>query len=319
MTPATLRLAVPATDDGARLDVFLTARIADCSRSALRRFILDGRVSVEGKPAQKPGQALKSGMRVEVELPDPVPSALLPESIAITIVHEDDALAVIDKPAGLVVHPGHGRRDGTLVNALLGRGMALAPLGGASRPGIVHRLDMDTSGLLVVAKTDEAHRALSLAFAQRRVRKVYRALVWGRLLPANGVIERGIGRSRANPTRMAVDTPGARAAHTTYETIESLPGFTLLRVAIATGRTHQIRVHLTALHHAVVGDTRYGGAAWKGMRDPHKRNAVRAFRRLALHASRLAFVHPVSGEQVSFHSPLPEELEALLRTLRGPR
>jgi 23S rRNA pseudouridine1911/1915/1917 synthase len=258
-------------------------------------------------------------MQVEVALPEPVSNTPRPESIPLTVVHEDDVLAVIDKPAGLVVHPGHGRRDGTLVNALLGRGMPLAPLGGATRPGIVHRLDMDTSGLLVVAKTDAAHRALTRAFAQREVRKIYRALVWGRLDPADGVMERGIGRSRANPTRMAVDAPHARSAHTAYKTIETLPGFALLRVAIATGRTHQIRVHLAALHHPVVGDTRYGGAQWKGLRDPLKKAAVRSFGRLALHASQLAFVHPASGERVTFDSALPPEFEHLLRALRGPR
>jgi 23S rRNA pseudouridine1911/1915/1917 synthase len=178
-------------------------------------------------------------------------------------------------------------------------------------------LDLETSGLLVVAKTDPAHRALQRAFADRRVRKTYVALVWGRPDPPRGSIDRGIGRSRTDRTRMAVDAPRARPARTTFRTLETLPGFSLLEISIETGRTHQIRVHLQSIHHPVVGDARYGGQRSKDVRDGAKRSALRAFHRLALHASDLTFVHPATGREVSFHAPLPEEMEDLLRALRS--
>ncbi len=228
---------------------------------------------------------------------------------------------VVDKPIRLVVHPGHGQPDGTLINGLLGMGIPLAPAGGARRPGVVHRLDRDTSGVLVVAKTDAAHRRLSRAFAERRVRKRYRTLVWGRPDPADGTIDRGIGRSRNNPTKMAVQgTRGQRrAALTHYKTVESLPGFALLEIDLETGRTHQIRVHLQSIRHPVVGDERYGGRPWRGIQDPLKRAAVKKFEGLALHAFELRFDHPCSGEPCTFASPMPERFKRLLESLRGSR
>jgi len=229
-------------------------------------------------------------------------------------------LVVVDKPAGLVVHPGHGRRTGTLVNALLGRGTSLAPAGGAERPGIVHRLDAGTSGVIVVAKTDRAHRGLSNAFALRQVDKRYLALVWGHPDPPSGTIERGIGRSRNHPVKMAVrSTRGrARPALSHYRTLESMPGFAFLEVLPRTGRTHQIRVHLQSIHHPLVGDDRYGGRAWRGVQDPLKRKAIREFDRLGLHAADLAFDHPASGQRVRFSSPLPDLYQRLLEVLRKP-
>jgi 23S rRNA pseudouridine1911/1915/1917 synthase len=282
----------------------------------VRRLILDGRIDVDGAPAAKPGVVLEQGMRIEVHLPPPRDDRPKPEAIPLDVLHEDEALLVVNKPAGLVVHPGHGRREGTLVNALLGRGTRLSPRGGPDRPGIVHRLDRETSGLLIVAKTEAAHAALSDAFGRREIRKRYAALVWGHPQPDEGVVEKSIGRSRANPLKMAIRGRGSREALTRYRTREQMAGFALLTLHPETGRTHQIRVHLQSIHHPIVGDTRYGGRMWRGVQDPIKRKMLRGFDRLALHASRLAFVHPETGREVVFTAPLPAEFKALLDALR---
>jgi 23S rRNA pseudouridine1911/1915/1917 synthase len=314
----TLRVVVPADAAGERLDRFLAAHLAGTTRAALARWIHDGRVWVDGRPASKPGLGLRPGMEIRVDRPRPSPGRPEPQAIAFGIVHEDDEMLVVDKPACLTVHPGHGCPAGTLVNGLLGRGVRLSSVGAPDRPGIVHRLDRGTSGLLVVAKTDAAHHALARAFAARAVRKRYVALVWGHPRPAAGAIEREIGRSRRDPTRMAVrSTRGRRrGAITVYSTIESLRGFALLEVEPATGRTHQIRVHLESIHHPIVGDDRYGGRGWRGVQDPLRRGALRGFDRLALHAAGLALPHPATGRIVRFTSPLPADFERLLRALR---
>jgi len=303
-------------DRGQRLDRYLTAGLSQFTRSALGRMIAEGRVIVDGVPAPKAGFTLEDGMRIDVHIPPAVSEELGPESIPIEVLHEDEEIVVVNKPAGLVVHPGHGRPDGTLVNALLGLGITLAPRGGARRPGIVHRLDHGTSGLLIVAKTDAAHSALSTAFAERRVRKTYIALVWGHPDPADGTIDRSIGRSRANPVKMTVHARRGREATTHYRTREDLPAFSLLDVFPETGRTHQIRVHLQSINHAIVGDARYGGRAWKGVQDPIKRNALKQFDRLALHAAGLVFEHPSTAKTLSLETPVPEKFEDLLQALR---
>ncbi len=317
MTGGAVRLVVPPEGAASRLDVFLAARIAGSTRSAVRKLILDGRVLVDGRPASKPGLALRAGSRVDVEIPPPPPTNLEPEAIPVEVLHEDDDLLVVVKPAGLVVHPGHGRRSGTLVHALLGRGTPLATAGGPDRPGIVHRLDRETSGLLLVAKTDAAHRALAAAFARREIRKTYLALVWGRPAPPSGTIERAIGRSRGDRTKMSVRAPRGRPAVTVYRTVSALPGFSLLEIDLVTGRTHQIRVHLTEAGHPVVGDRRYGGRPWRGIPDRKKRAAIDAFPRLALHAWRIALAHPVTGRPVRFEAPVPDEFKSLLVALGG--
>lgn len=311
---------VPAEAQGARLDRFLADRLPAFSRAQLQRCIAEGRVAVEGRETTKTGFPLRAGASVAIDLPAPPAASLEPESIPIDLAWEDEHLAVVRKPAGLVVHPGHGRRSGTLVHALLGRGMPLAPAGGRDRPGIVHRLDRETSGLLVVAKTDEAHRGLSSAFASRRVRKTYLAVVWGRPEPAEGTIERAIGRSRRDPTKMTVRAPRSRAreATTLYRTDERLIGFTLLRIDLVTGRTHQIRVHFTSIGHPVVGDTRYGSNPWRSLRSARAREAVGEFERLALHAARLELQHPVTGEPLAFDAALPDDFSGLLEALREP-
>jgi 23S rRNA pseudouridine1911/1915/1917 synthase len=315
MSPRNLRLDVPDEAAGVRLDAFLAAQHPGRSRSVWKRFIEEGRVAVDGRAAEKPGFALKAGMAIEATIPEAAPSRLEGEDIPIRVQFEDEHLAVVMKPAGLVVHPGHGARRGTLVHALMGRGLALAPAGGAERPGIVHRLDKDTSGLLLIAKTDAAHGKLAAMFAQRSIAKTYLALVWGRPRPAAGRIDDAIGRSRRDPTKMTVRAPRSREATTIYRTLRELPGATLLEIDLVTGRTHQIRVHFAARRHPVIGDTRYGGAPWKLLRDPKRRALLSSFSRLALHATRLAFTHPITGEPMSFSAPLPDDVQALVDEL----
>ena len=316
MSARRVTLAVPAEAAGMRLDTLLAAHLPELSRSAWKRVIEERGVTIDGRRTAKAGLPMKEGMALALELPDAEPPSLTGEAIPIEVLYEDDALAVVVKPAGIVVHPGHGARRGTLVHALLGRGMRLAPAGGEDRPGIVHRLDKDTSGALVVAKTDAAHRALASAFARREVEKTYRALVWGRPQPPAGRIDEAIGRSRSDRTKMMVGAPRGRPATTVYRTVASWPGFALLDVDLVTGRTHQIRVHFAARHHPVLGDTRYGGMPWKSMRDAARRAAIAAFPRLALHALRIAFEHPVSHAPLVFEAPVPPEMNALVDAVK---
>ena len=316
MSGERLRIEVPDDSAGERLDRFLSERLSGFTRSAVRRLIVEGRVQVDGRTAPKPGLDLAGVRRLEVSLPETPSDAPLPEAIPLEVVHEDDDLLVVDKQAGLVVHPGHGRRSGTLVNALLARGTPLAGRGAPDRPGIVHRLDEGTSGLLIVAKNDRAHDVLARAFAERKVAKRYLALVWGRPSPGSGTIEKPVGRSRTHPVKMAVSGRGSRPARSRFTTAEAMAGFALLDVRPETGRTHQIRVHLQSIGHPIVGDDRYGGRQWRGVVDPLKRKAVREFERLALHAAELRLEHPTTGEPVHWSAPLPACFDALLRVLR---
>ena len=307
---------VPAESQGSRIDRFLALRYPERSRSALQKLIGDGMVTLAGRRV-RPSAVLRAGDRIEVRFPAGGPAGLVPEAIPLAIVHEDPDLLVVDKPSGMVVHPGAGEESGTLVHALLARGGPLSTVGGPKRAGIVHRLDRGTSGLLLVAKTDRAHRALAAAFEEREVEKVYQALVWGRLKKSEGTIEGAIGRDRANRLKMSVRAPRARAAVTRWRVLDDMPGFSRMEVRPETGRTHQIRVHLQSLGHPIVGDDRYGGAGWRGVPDPRRRLALRAFGRLALHAWRLALRHPITGEPLRFESPLPEEFTSLLEALRA--
>ena len=308
-------LAVDEAGAGERLDRWLAARLPDLSRARLQSVIAQGGVVVDGRPA-RPARRLKAGQTVSVRLPAPAPAVPLPEDIPLSVVHEDCHLLVVDKPAGLVVHPGAGRASGTLVNALLHRVRDLSGVGGVLRPGIVHRLDRGTSGLLVVAKDDATHIALSRQFAGRRVEKEYLAVVLGVPRRAEGTIDAPIGRDPANRKRMSVRAPRGRAARSAYRVVEAFDGAALVRVRIATGRTHQIRVHLAALGHPVAGDPTYGGRRARSGR-PEARAALEALDRPALHAARLAFTHPATGERLAFESGLPADLQGLLARLRG--
>jgi len=300
---------------GERLDRWLAAVMPDLSRARLQAIITAGGVLVDGRVA-RPSVRLKTGQAISVRLPAPQPAVPLPEDIPLSVIYEDAHLLVVDKPAGLVVHPGAGRATGTLVNALLHRIRDLSGIGGVVRPGIVHRLDRGTSGLLVVAKDDASHLALSRQFAGRTVEKEYLAVVLGVPRAAAGTIDVPIGRDPVHRKRMSARAPRGRAARSTYRVVEALDGAALLRVRIATGRTHQIRVHLAAVGHPVAGDPTYGGQRRPASRRPEARAALEALSRPALHAAHLAFSHPASGERVSFSSPLPADLEVLLAALR---
>lgn len=306
-------------DDGAegqRLDAWLARRLAFLSRSRLQALIDGGHVLLDGARA-RPSARVRPGQVVRVHVPDPVPAEPQPEDIPIAVVHEDARLLVVDKPAGLVVHPGAGTARGTLVNALLRHVHDLSGVGGVLRPGIVHRLDRGTSGLLVVAKDDETHRSLVRQFAGRTVEKEYLALVLG--LPARpaGEVDSPIGRDPVHRQKMSVRAPRGREARTSWRVEERFDGAALLRVRIHTGRTHQIRVHLASIGHPVAGDAVYGGTRTPSSRRAASREALLSLERPALHAARLSFAHPASGERIAFEAPLPPDLEAVLERLRA--
>jgi 23S rRNA pseudouridine1911/1915/1917 synthase len=300
---------------GARLDAFVAGQLDSTSRTRIQRAIEDGDVLVNERTA-KSSYRVRPGDRVEIDLPEPPPVELRPEPIPLKVVFEDDDLIVVDKPAGLVVHPGAGQEAGTLANALVYHFNELSGTAGRIRPGIVHRIDKETSGLLVVAKNDVAHERLSEQFRTRQVFKLYLALVYGRVSEARGEIEARLGRSPHHRTRMAVLRGGAgREAHTLFEVATRYPEFTLLQVQIKTGRTHQIRVHLAHIGHPVVGDTTYGGGRETAVRDALMKREVRHLGRHFLHSSDLAFAHPRTGERLEFSSPLPPELRHFLAQL----
>jgi 23S rRNA pseudouridine1911/1915/1917 synthase len=302
---------VSPDDTGVRLDRFLVAALPGHSRSQIQRLIRDGFVHVAGREA-RPNQAVRAGQDVEIEIPEPVAPVPLPEALALPTVYEDADLIVIDKPAGMVVHPAAGHASGTLVNALLHHVRDLSGVGGEKRPGIVHRLDRGTSGLMVVAKHDAAHAELSRQFHDREVEKDYLALVWGDV-QAGRRIDAPIGRDPGNRKKMSARARRSREAVTRIVRAEHLPGLTFAQVAIQTGRTHQIRVHLSAIGHPVVGDPLYGGVR---RRVPEYLRAVNRLERPFLHAARLAFKHPGDGRRMEFTSELPEDLQRVLIELR---
>jgi 23S rRNA pseudouridine1911/1915/1917 synthase len=309
-------LDVDETGRGLRLDVWLARRLSDLSRARIQALIAQGRVLLDGSQP-RPAVRLRAGQRVRVDLPAPAPARPEPEDIPLVILYEDSHLLVLDKPAGLVVHPGAGAQRGTLVNALLHHVHDLSGVGGELRPGIVHRLDRGTSGLLVVAKDDETHRSLSRQFARRTVEKVYEAIVLGVPRARQAVIDLPVGRDPHQRKRMSVRAPRGRPARSTYEVLEALDGAARLRVHIHTGRTHQIRVHLASIGHPVAGDATYGGRRAARSRRAASREALDRFGRPALHSSLLAFDHPASGARQRFESPLPEDMRALLDVLRS--
>ncbi len=315
MPEQNLRLLVAPQEAGERFDLFLAKKLPSISRSQAKRLIEDGWARVNNLRA-KVAYALKPGDLVTLDLPEQRPVALAPEPLPIDVLYEDQEIAVVDKPAGMAVHPGAGIRSGTLVNALLYRFKQLAETASPERPGIVHRLDRLTSGLLVVAKTNNAHRHLSAQFKSRTVEKEYIALVYGEAKSDRGKIELAIGRDPYQRIKISPRARRARAALTEYEVIERLEGFTLLKLKLRTGRTHQIRVHMASIGYPVVGDEAYGGRRFKSIANERKRAAVSSLGRYFLHASWLAFIHPSSREKVSFESSLPPELVHLLTLLR---
>ena len=308
----TLVFRVTEAEAGGRLDAFLAAQIARWSRARLQRLIEAGDVMVNGKLAKASYKVLAKD-EVEVELTPPPASSFTPENIPLDIVFEDDHITVINKPAGLVVHPAAGIHSGTLANALAYHFQQLSNAG-SIRPGIVHRLDKDTSGLLVVAKTEADHENLSEQFRAREIFKSYIALVYGVVKQDSGRIEQPIARDPRNRTRMAI-VPGGRGALSLYKVRRSYNSFTLLDVELKTGRTHQIRVHLSWLKHPVVGDELYGGGRDNNVQDVQLRAQIRKLKRQFLHAEQLGLRHPYTGEQMHFAAPLPAELTHLLEKL----
>lgn len=292
-----------AAGAGERLDKAISIRVPDLSRTFAQRLIKDGAVTVNGRPS-KPSYRAQMGDEIFVRIPDRTPKTVLPEDIPLDIIHEDDVLLVVNKPAGMVVHPALGHPGGTLVNAVLAHCPQIAGVGPPDRAGIVHRLDKDTSGLILIAKDEATRAALQLQFKRREVAKTYLALVEDQVQPQEGIVDAPVGRDRQQRKRMAVVQRG-RQARTQYHAIEYFPSHTLLEVHPRTGRTHQVRVHLAWLGYPVVGDSIYGRRRQQLLKSRH-----------FLHAAQLRFTHPATGEEVEFEAPLPPELSAVLNQLR---
>ncbi len=302
---------------GDRLDAYVAGHLS-LSRTRVQALLKEGRVLLDGHPAPK-SERLEVGQEIEVRVPPPEALAVEPEDIPLDIFFEDESVLVVNKSAGMVVHPGPGHSAGTLVSALLAHATDLSGIGGKLRPGIVHRLDKDTSGLIVVAKTDAAHRALSEALQRREIRRLYQTAAWGHLSASPSKVEAPVGRDPSNRQRMAV-VEGGRHAVTHFRVLERWPGAELLEVALGTGRTHQIRVHLAHIGHPVIGDPVYGAGWERGMGGGIHRWARLLSERVSrqfLHAWRLSFRHPVSDEMLRFEAPLPEDLSSCAEWARS--
>jgi 23S rRNA pseudouridine1911/1915/1917 synthase len=303
--------AVDGEGAGMRLDLFLSLQGLALSRSQIKKAVEADRIRVNGVPVRA-SRPLKAGDVVVFDEPPPAACDVLPEDIPLTIIYQDSFLLVVDKPAGLVVHPAAGNHRGTLVNALLFLCRDLSGIGGVLRPGIVHRLDKGTSGLMIVAKSDEAHRGLADQFKRHEVKKTYQALVCGSVQQDEGVINLPVGRDRTDRKKMSTRSRRGREALTRWHVRGRYGAVTLLEVDIETGRTHQIRVHLAALGHPVVGDSTYGGTKrTRTIADTFLRERLRTAGRPLLHSSRLAFRHPMTGTPLSFSSPLPQDMQEL--------
>ncbi|HEX8616751.1 MAG TPA: RluA family pseudouridine synthase [Thermoanaerobaculia bacterium] len=310
----TREAVVPESATGFRLDRALGELFDGHSRSYLAKLIEEGHVRVDGKTVTKPSHRVETGQIASLELPDAAPSTIESQDLPLTILYEDDHVVIIDKPAGLVVHPAAGHPDQTLVNALLFHVKDLSGIGGELRPGIVHRLDKDTSGVMLIAKHDEAHRKLTANWNTDLVRKEYVAVVYGTPSSDRGTIDAPIGRDPRDRKRMAVVSDGRRAI-TDYQIAERLRYVSVVRCRLRTGRTHQIRVHMKHLGHPIIGDPAYSGPQWRGIPDKKLQRVIEAFPRQALHAAKLTFAHPASGDTVTVEAPLPNDLRELLNAL----
>ena len=311
---------IQTNQSGERLDRFLLNATDGVSRTYLQRLIRDGNVTINGKVAKQPSYALRDGDRVYLTLPPPRPlETLQPERIPLDILHEDRHLIVLNKPPGMLVHPANGVNVGTLVNALLAHCRTdLSGIGGVERPGIVHRLDKDTSGVLVVAKTDVVHRGLSVQFEKHSIARQYVAIVCGASAKATGTIDARVARSRRDRRRMTTVETGGRHAVTHYEVLEVYPKFALVQLTLETGRLHQIRVHLQHIGHPVVGDAIYGGEqrALNDADTTQLKHALAHLKRQALHARVLGFEHPTTGENLTFSAPMPKDMQRVIDALR---
>jgi 23S rRNA pseudouridine1911/1915/1917 synthase len=308
-------IRVPEKNKGRRLDQFLSETDLDLSRSQAKNLIQKNYVLLNQR-LTKPSTHLKAGDLISVTIPRPEPLSLKPEPLPLTILYEDASIIVVDKPAGMVVHPAAGHYSGTLVNALLYHCRDLTGINGVLRPGIVHRLDKETSGVMVVAKDEEAYQQLTSQFKNRSVEKVYWAIAYGKFRQEEGLIDSAIGRHPSQRKRMSTRTRKGRMAITRWKRIENLDGFSLLEIFPQTGRTHQIRVHLSSMGHPLLGDPLYGRKGRVGtIQDPILKECVKRMNRQALHALRLTFNHPHTGERVQFESPIPQDMMDVLQCL----
>lgn len=311
---------IGAAESGERLDKALASILPRLSRARLQRLIAEGQVVSGGKPLTDPARKVHSGDAITVTLPYPRPAEPEPENIALTVAHEDEHLIVIDKPAGMTVHPAPGQEIGTLVNALLHHcAGSLSGIGGVARPGIVHRIDKDTSGLLVVAKTDQAHVGLARQFENHSIERRYQAVVWGVPGEPSGTVRGNIGRNPNNRKKMAVIAKGGKSALTHWTLLQAF-GKTaaLVECKLETGRTHQIRVHMTHIGHPLIGDPVYGGGgrSLKKSLPPEVREAISGFSRQALHAKTLGFHHPQTNEHIKLNSVLPGDINKLIKAFK---
>ena len=313
---------VDEEDGGERIDAYLSEQIPELSRSRIQKSIRSGELTVGGSPVTKPSRRVHEGDRLELVFSPPKPLDLEPEEIPLDILYEDDGLVVLDKPAGMVVHPSPGHDRGTLVHALLAHCRNLSGIGGVMRPGIVHRLDAGTSGLLMVAKSDEVHIALGRMLMERRIERIYYAVVWGEVEGETGTIDLPVGRSPRDRKKMAVLPEGGKEAFTTYYLLDTHGPFQYIRLKLGTGRTHQIRVHLSHTGNPVLGDPIYGGrrvrkgSLTKGEIELAAR-LLTLIDRQALHAGELSFEHPLTGVPMRFEAPPPLDMQSVLDVLRG--
>jgi len=315
---STLRLIVPAKQSKVRLDIYLTHQVQNATRNKVQQAIHDGLVLVDGK-AVRPSHQICPGEVIDITLPRPPSSEAIAEDIPLDSMYEDDDLLIVNKPAGMVTHPAYANYSGTLVNALLHHSQSLSAVNTAQRPGIVHRLDKDTSGLMVVAKTDRAHHILAKQFSKRTIDREYWAVIWGVMKKKKGIIEASLGRSKRDRKKVTVTAEGKHAV-TEYEVLESFGYLSLVRLKLKTGRTHQIRVHLAHIGHPVFGDPTYGGRSetWGGLAGKKSRQAagfLRIINRQALHAKTLGFIHPSTNKTIKFDSELPDDMKQLLAEL----
>ena len=316
---STIRLVVPAKQSKVRLDVYLTHQVQNATRNKVQQAIDEGTVLVDGAKV-KASHRLSPGEVILVTLPKPPPSEAVAENIPLEILFEDEALIIVNKAAGMVTHPAYANYSGTLVNALLHHSQSLSGVNSAQRPGIVHRLDKDTTGLMVVAKTDQAHNVLAKQFAKRTIDREYWAVIWGVMKKKKGIIEASLGRSKRDRRKVTVTAEGKHAV-TEYQALESFGYLSLVRLKLKTGRTHQIRVHLAHIGHPVFGDPTYGGRSetWGGLTGKKSRQAARFLKiinRQALHAKTLGFIHPATNKAIKFDSELPADMHSLLEEIR---